>query len=435
MNKNNIIERFKDYDKIVLDCNNYTKARYRNIVTQDKLGYKYLESLQDIKNTNNLRKFSKFNPYTIENLKLFIKLNKIQVKILSEKVVKNKEKYLFICLKCNSTFETSLNGFVNSNNRCPYCCKNPQKVNNTNSLRSKAPHLVKYLKYDLDADRYTPSSNKVISMICPECGTEKNQSLNKLDKQGFSCRACSDGVSTPNKFMFNLLKIANVEFKSEKSFIWSKNKRYDFYIEKSNTIIEMNGKQHYTDFNFEKSLKEVQDNDKLKEKIAKENEILNYIIVDCSKIDFNFIVKNIKIKELEHLSFEDYLKAWELSQNSLIPKVWNLWNSGKTTLDISKETKLSRFTIIEYLKNGNMLNKCKYDSKIEWSKNSSTNGKKNSKIIQMYLKNGKFIKEWENAKQCGNFFNLKNGNYINSICRTGKVYKDKYILKYKLEEV
>ena len=48
--------------------------------------------------------------------------------------------------------------------------------------------------------------------------------------------------------MFNLLKFCDIDFIQEKSFDWDVEKykrRYDFYIPSLNTIIELNGKQHY----------------------------------------------------------------------------------------------------------------------------------------------------------------------------------------------
>ena len=112
---------------------------------------------------------------------------------------------------------------------CPACVG--KVVTNKNSIRALRPDLIKYLLYEKDSDKYTPHSNKKIKFKCPECGYEKKMLINRLSNERFACNICDDGISIPEKFCANILKQLDMEFSVQKSFCWSKNKRYDFFYE------------------------------------------------------------------------------------------------------------------------------------------------------------------------------------------------------------
>jgi hypothetical protein len=93
-----------------------------------------------------------------------------------------------------------------------------------------------------------------------------------------------------------VLKSINIDFCREQVFPWAENKRYDFYLPDSNTIIEIHGAQHY-EGGFEKlggkDLEHEQLNDKLKELMAKNNGISNYIVVNAMSSSFEYIRNSI----------------------------------------------------------------------------------------------------------------------------------------------
>jgi hypothetical protein len=216
-------------------------------------------------------------------------------------------------------------------------------------------------------------------MKCPICGYEKETAIHSLINNGFAC-ICNDVISYPEKFMINLLSQISISFIKEQIFIWSNNRRYDFYIPKINCIIETHGKQHYeeTTGNFHwDNLIETQENDNQKEKLAKDNRVKNYIVIDCRKSELEWIKNNITKRDpsrsdqpclAEVLNFKeediDWLKCHEYACNSLVKKTCDLWNEGfESTSKIADILKLNSITIVRYLKQGVQLGWCDYYDK------------------------------------------------------------------------
>jgi len=154
--------------------------------------------------------------------------------------------------------------------------------------------LNKELSYQL-----THGSGKKVDFVCG-CGKIiKDKTVHTVVRRGLSCPECSDGISYPEKFMFNLLDQLDIDFESQKIFNWSENKRYDFYIPKYDCIIETHGLQHYKHTGFDRTLEEEQRNDDLKEKLAKENGIENYIVIDCRKSEMEWIKNKVLDSKLK----------------------------------------------------------------------------------------------------------------------------------------
>lgn len=132
---------------------------------------------------------------------------------------------------------------------------------------------------------------------------------------------CSEGTSGsyPERLINSLLTILGVDFAREKTFPWStgviddaghsSTKRYDFYIPALSAIIEVHGSQHY-DGGFEnlggRSLKEEQENDRQKEKLAKANGIKHYIILNALSSTLSYIKESI-------LSNNDFTSLFDLT--------------------------------------------------------------------------------------------------------------------------
>lgn len=283
---------------------------------------------------------------------------------------------------------------------CLKCSINKRIKPNYNSIRDVYPDLIIYLKNKSDADKYSHGSHKKLDCVCPYCKTEKIISVYSLTKQGFSCPICSDNISIPEKFGIGLFKQLGINFGVQKSFEWSNKKKYDFYLMELNTIIETHGEQHYKESNRGKGLIEEQKNDRIKKQLALQNGIKHYVEIDCRKSEFEWLKENY-IKELSkyfNLSEIDWLKIWEYCQSSLKVKVWEAWNNrdeNETTVTIGNEFGLNKTTIVKYLKTGNILQLCTYDSKYEMIKN----GKRHSKKVYQYNKDSEFICEWESAKE------------------------------------
>lgn len=208
-----------------------------------------------------------------------------------------------------------------------------------------------------------PKSNKKYNFVCPKCNLLiKNKVLSSIVERGLTCPRCSDGISYPEKFLTGLLSQLTIEYEYQKSFEWSEGKRYDFYVESKNLIIETHGEQHFRSCWID--LQEIQNNDDLKMQLAKNHGIVNYIVLDCSDSNLEYIKSNIEKSELNRLfvlDSIDWLKCHKYACSSLIEDVCDLWNEYRDIKTISKTTKLSDVTISSYLKKGRMLGWCDYD--------------------------------------------------------------------------
>jgi hypothetical protein len=314
--------------------------------------------------------------------------------------------------------------------RCQECSNRERGIqagiaNEETCVATTRPEFAK-LFWDVDdAFIYTYSSEKKTNFKCPNCGKKvENKQICYVYRRGISCHFCSDGISYPEKFMYNLLEQLNVDFEFQKTFEWSNRKKYDFYIPSLNVIIETNGGQH-TGKGFKsiggRTLEEEQENDRIKEELALKNKINNYVAIDCSKSEFEWIKNNIlnsKLSEnkLLDLSKVDFLKCHEFTCSSLVKKACDLWNSGiRNTTEIGKILKLHHSTVSSYLKKGTQLSWCDYDAKEVRKQNGKNAGKKGKKKVVQLTFNGEFIREWESAAEIERELGINNAS-ISSVC-------------------
>lgn len=305
----------------------------------------------------------------------------------------NKAKaYKYQCLK---------DGYINSINEdslihgigCPIC-SNKKVMKGVNDVYTTHPHLLKYFVDMEDSHKYTYGSKKMMKMKCPDCGFEKELNLNILTKQGFGCAKCSDGISYPEKFMFNILVQLHIDFTTQKVFEWLYNKKYDFYIESVDCIIETHGLQHYENKIkiYGKSSEEEQYNDDFKEMMGGFRGIKHYISLDCKYSNLEYIKKSVLTSELNDLfdlSKIDWLKCHEFACSSRVKEASDLWNSGiKNTKEISAIMKITRPNITKYLKNGSILGWNDYNPKEEmkknWTRDRTKDKKANIQKIEMF---------------------------------------------------
>jgi len=316
--------------------------------------------------------------------------------------------------------------------------------NQCKSIANTHPNLIKYFVNEDEAYKYFPGSNKYTWFKCPNCGHEKKVKINRFVDGDFACNKCSDTISYPEKFVFNVLEqLLRKEFQSQLSkvtFKWCDKYYYDFYIDKYNCIVETHGLQHYEENGYKwHSLKETQENDKCKEILAKENNIINYIILDCRYSKLEWIKNSIINSELPNLlNFEEsdiyWLKCHEYACSSLVKVASDLWNSGiKNTLEIANIMKLSRSKITIFLKQGAKLNICDYNPKEEHRKRDAL-AKENKSIKVICLTTGEIFDSVTQAvnKYSGHISNCCSGkrNYAGKLPDGTKLkwmYYDKYL--------
>lgn len=238
-------------------------------------------------------------------------------------------------------------------------------------------------------------SEMKLDWICPNCGSIlKGRMVCLVVKNGFACKKCSDGVSYPNKFMYNVLQQLDINFETEKRFDWCKfyykNKIrtgvYDFYFELNNIkyIIEMDGGMHFID-NTMSGLSKQDSNhiDKQKSLLAIRNgfEIIRIL---ADKSDYKYLSKNIldsKLSKVLNLSNINWIECDKNSLCSLITKVSNLWNDGLSVKEIANKFHLYKDTVVRYLKRADKHGFCDYDPKLQMQLNAKNNATKHTASV------------------------------------------------------
>lgn len=145
---------------------------------QDKVGYKYKTRYYNIKNSKNkFNKFSYLNPFTIENMLLYIKLNNLPIKLVdkTKRQINVRKDYLDIyCIECGKIFKATWSQItLNKRYRCKRCIK--RESNNEYYVRKyleeKNIDFIQEKRFDncrnknvLPFDFYIPSKNIVIEV-------------------------------------------------------------------------------------------------------------------------------------------------------------------------------------------------------------------------------------------------------------------------------
>ncbi len=357
-----------------------------------------------------------------------------RIKIIKQHKVKKhlyyEKAYIYKCLNCdheNSTWEASIVKKVG----CPVCANRIVK-NGINDMWTTNPRLAKMLKLSEDGCKYAEGSGELLDWLCPHCNNIiYKKSPKSVSRFGLACRNCSDGISYPEKVVFNVLKQLTQSLEVQKIFDWSQNKRYDFYINSHNIIIEVHGIQHYekTPKGWRK-LEVERKNDILKKEIAHSNNIKNYIIIDARHSDIKYIKESILQSELNNifdLSKINWLTVQENSCKSLVKEAVELWNKGiKSTVKIGEQLKLSSNTIGRYLKQGNDLGWCDFSTEVarehQWNKYCI-------EVIQMN-KRGEYYNHFKSIKEASSQTKVAETN-ISLVCKGKRKSAGGYKWMYK----
>lgn len=256
-------------------------------------------------------------------------------------------------------------------------CRNLQICIGYNDLQTTRPDIAILLKNEDDKTKYTEYSKQKVIFKCPNCGLEMLKSINYVCTNGLRCNRCSDGVSFPNKFMYNIL----YQIKDELDYLqheytpeWcqfiidgkQRKGRYDIYFiyNKKKYIIEMDGglghgkKQRNKNADKDHSL----EIDFIKEKLATERNIcVIRINSDYEHIEnrYEFILNQILTSELNNflpLDKVDFRKACVDSSESNKVLAWELYNQGYSVKFIAEKLNTWTTTIRSYLIEGKKLN-------------------------------------------------------------------------------
>ena len=326
---------------------------------------------------------------------------------------------------------------------CPVCSGKIAKLG-INTIWDTDRWMIDLGVSEEDAKKYSKGSEEKITIVCPDCGKEKKMMIYKIyNYKSIGC-SCGDGKSYPEKFIFNLLEQLDVDFETEYKPKWIDNKRYDFYVKSNNCIVETHGEQHYKQTSRKgkrvRTLQEEQKNDRYKKETALSNGIKYYIELDCRESNLEWIknsILNSELNKLFNLSTIDWQQCAEFANKNIVKEVCNYWNNKKedeTTTNLSELFKVNKNTIINYLKRGNKLGWCDYDSKEETVRASSKSGKNNSKKVEIFKNNqslGIFPSCTELSRQSEELFGVRLLiSSISAVCKGERKQYKGFIFKY-----
>lgn len=330
------------------------------------------------------------------------------------------------------------------------CCKNEIVVNTINDIPTTTPWIVPYFQggYE-EAKRYNRSSNKKIIPICPFCNSVSKYEVIINDiyrNNGFGC-ICKDSFSMPEKFIYNLLQQLQEDFifhLSKRELKWCDKYQYDFYVPRINCIIETHGIQHYERrFNKNgKTVEEEQNNDKLKQELALQNGINNYIQLDCRYSTSDWLINSTissKLSYLLDLKKVNWTDCIIFASKSLSKEIIDYINKYEWIMikDIAQKFKVSRpyLTILinQAIKDGRIIKEKYSKHKKHTSIERATTRAKN---ILVYDNDGNYLAKYESigllVKDSKEKFGCEfKSSGIYAVCNSEQHTHRGYVFKYE----
>ncbi len=289
---------------------------------------------------------------------------------------RNEKYYKYRCLLCGNEdwiVEYAVNG-KNQKIGCNVCGDMPKKlVQGKNDITATAPWMVKYfIGGEEEASHYFQYQKIKVDMRCPFCGRlHRNRMIGSVcNNHNLTCQ-CQDGWSYPNKFMFSFFEQLDVKFEVEKQFDWGGKYRYDLYIEYNGLkiICEQNGMQHYKNVPVfsGRNFKDEIVNDENKKKLALDNGIDEYIVLDCRYSTAHYIINSIwnsSLKSIFNLEDKeiDFALCDEFALKNIAKEVCKYKNiHPELNIEtIAEIFHISYSTALKYIKIGSSYNWCVY---------------------------------------------------------------------------
>ena len=353
--------------------------------------------------------------------------------------------YKYKCMVCGYSAIKSQDEF-RSGGGCAACVGNAVHIG-FNDMWTTNPEMAKMLANPNDGYSNTQNSHTKLDWVCQECNNVIcDIPPNSVYRQGLSCKSCGDGVSYPNKLMFNLLTQININFENEVKFEWCNFKDlygkdtygfYDFVIEDIKLIIEMDGGFHNKTNNMtKKSSKYTKHLDITKDMLAKNNGY-ETIRINCDYKNINERMDHIKshilssdLVNIFNLTLVDWNEIDKKSQKSLIVKASDIWNSGvHSTSQIAKMIGVSSTCIYTYLKLGRDIGLNNYSKELSRKEAAKIRGRNRVKPI-ICIDNGFVFNNYSICESNTNLFNVDiKGKSLVAYIRQNKKYKN-YDFKY-----
>jgi hypothetical protein len=159
------IKLWLELNKVELELvTNEYLGKNNNLILKDKIGYFYSICWANLQFGNKPGIFHITNPYTIQNIKLWCKLNNKLFELISSKYEGNHKKLKWKCLieGCQEIFESTW-GEIYSDRGCSYCVG--KQIGLSNCLATKNPKLAK---------QWHPVKNGDLTPYDVSCGSYKN---------------------------------------------------------------------------------------------------------------------------------------------------------------------------------------------------------------------------------------------------------------------
>lgn len=262
---------------------------YKNCLTPmtmlDKEGYKYSLSFDCFK-TIVLRgcgkpdRIAKSNPFSLDNIKHWIKLEERPYSLECNGFVSSVEKNIHLkCSVCNNEWDSCWN-YIQTNRGCPTCSTRRRGLKRRLSLESVLSGFSKVNAKIVNPEEYI-STEIPVQTQCLICGNIWSTSYHHIRREQ-SCPRCkmSHGERRVNDYLLS----KNVVFTPQKKFSKCRYKKklpFDFYLDEYNICVEYHGEQHYRPYSYfggESDFEEGQIRDKIKEDFCKNNNIKLIII-------------------------------------------------------------------------------------------------------------------------------------------------------------
>jgi len=214
---------------------------------------------------------------------------------------------------CGHTFEypaKSIKRNIKRNGKfnCPICNLENSRLSFEEVKENVLKSTQGEFKVSSKKEDYLNTKSK-IKIFHKTCG-EETEITYKNFSLGRRCKHCAAKTmnSKASQLLKRLLKQVNIDFIEEKKFencinpMTGRQLPFDFYIEKINTIIEIDGEQHFIPvprFGGEESLKTVKYRDYIKDKYCLDN---NINLIRISLLDFE-TEKKKKYDEIKQIIF------------------------------------------------------------------------------------------------------------------------------------
>ena len=287
-----------------LDC--YIKDNKSRVIIKAKDGYVADMIVYVLSISKSVNFFHTHNPYTLQNISLWLKLNSKTFELTTNNIYVNASKNLkFYCYMCHEVFDMSWSNIF-QNHGCSVC--RGLQIRETTCLAYLRPKLIdEWVSSEHNLTPYDISeySHEMVLWRCSECRNEWKTKVNSRTSMNSGCPKCNE--SKGEEKIYEYLKKNKIAFIRQHRFKDCKNKKtlpFDFYLIDYGILIEYDGQFHFKPININKnkeesieSFQKTKENDKIKNKYCLKN---NLNLLRISYWDFDnieIIIENyLKIK-------------------------------------------------------------------------------------------------------------------------------------------